>query len=181
MILLRTNYLLFVKEAAHWHKKLAVPLSETFESACGHAVTQCQMNITEADLLAASSFFARNISGTKTYQHSNAPFSRFDKESFVDLMISDEGKKKNTQSTDELIYGEGIYRFNIVQSDLGEIAIPGDFKRLSTLFLYAMHNKGGFVDIHVDKENMTSKMSYSKVTQSAPRPQKSGAPNLKIA
>lgn len=180
MILLRTNYLLFVKEAGHWHKRLAVPLSETFSSACGHAVTKCQMNITEADLLAASSFFAQNISGTKTYNNTNAPFSAFEKQSFISLMMSDEGQQKNTQRADELIYGNGIYRFNVLESDLGKIAIPGDFKRLSTIFLFALQNTGGFVDIHVNKDDMTSRMTYSRVTQAVPKPEKSAATNLKL-
>ena len=129
------------------------------------------MSITEADLLTTSQYFANNLHTTRCYDNKSIPFSAFDKEGFAKIFMTDEGFKNKTETPGEMIHGGGVFRYNTVKSDQGLIAVPGDFTLLSTAFMYAMQRKGGFVDVHVNKDDMTSHIQYSQIRTSRPKSQ----------
>jgi len=149
------------------------------KSGCS-AVIPCVLSLKKKPCLFLSLHFhnALNFDNTKKYREQGLDTSN--KDAFISDILGKKKQAPTNRESDDMIWKNGLYDVNIIQApDHEDIAVIGDFERLSQAFMVAHMNGGGYVNVDFNTDTMTSEITYETPHLTRLRTQRKSAISIK--
>jgi hypothetical protein len=172
IVYIKTNYLMAVETLLHGNYRFATPYKAKQRhknDPAGPALIPCYLGAHAEELITINHEYKKLQEQAMGYDTLKKLNQVSNKEEFIALTSNPKELKRLKSGIEELVWGKTLYEtYNVLSSPThGEIAIRGEFNKLSNAMMIAQMQRGGFVNVEFDPQTFQSEISYQQLKQTS--------------